>query len=165
MTLDELNVIDRDGFVAALGAIFEDSPWAAARTWHHRPFVSVDALHRAMIVEVSASSRDEQLALLRAHPDLGTRARMTPASAGEQAGAGLDRLTPEEFDRLQQLNAAYREKFGFPFLFAVKGSTKHHVLAALAARLPSAPDDEFEEALRQVFRIAWFRLQDLVTST
>ncbi len=165
MTLDELNVIDRDGFIAALGAIFEDSPWAAARTWHHRPFVSVDALHRAMIVEVSASSRDEQLALLRAHPDLGTRARMTPASAGEQAGAGLDRLTPEEFDRLQQLNAAYREKFGFPFLFAVKGSTKHHVLAALAARLPSAPDDEFEEALRQVFRIAWFRLQDLVTST
>jgi 2-oxo-4-hydroxy-4-carboxy-5-ureidoimidazoline decarboxylase len=162
MTLDELNACERDGFVAALGAIFEDSPWAAERTWRHRPFASVEALHRAMIVEVSASSRDQQLALLRAHPDLGTRARMTHASAGEQAGAGLDRLTPEEFDRLQQLNAAYREKFGFPFLFAVKGSTKHHVLAALAARLPAAPDDEFEEALRQVFRIAWFRLQDAI---
>jgi 2-oxo-4-hydroxy-4-carboxy-5-ureidoimidazoline decarboxylase len=162
MTLDELNATDCDGFVAALGAIFEDSPWAAERAWRHRPFASVEALHRAMIVEVSASSRDEQLALLRAHPDLGTRARMTEASAGEQAGAGLDRLTPDEFDRLQQLNATFREKFGFPFLFAVKGSTKHQVLAALAARLPASLDEEFEEALQQVFRIAWFRLQDAV---
>ena len=87
---------------------------------------------------------------------------MTTASAGEQAGAGLDRLTPVEFDRLRQLNSDYREKFGFPFLFAVKGSSKHDVLAALAARLPAAPDEEFAEALRQVFRIAWFRLQDAV---
>jgi 2-oxo-4-hydroxy-4-carboxy-5-ureidoimidazoline decarboxylase len=163
MTLDELNAGDRRAFVAALGSIFEESPWAAERAWRHRPFASVDALHRAMIAEVSASSRDEQLALLRAHPDLGTRARMTKASAGEQAGAGLDRLTPDEFDRLQQLNAAYREKFGFPFLFAVKGSTTHDVLAALTARLPAAPDEEFDEALRQVFRIAWFRLQDVMT--
>ena len=165
MTLDQLNTSDREGFVAALGLIFEESPWAAERAWRHRPFASLEALHRAMIVEVSASSRDEQLALLRAHPDLGTRARMTTASTGEQAGAGLDRLTPGEFNRLRQLNTAYREKFGFPFLFAVKGSTKHDVLAALTARLPAAPDEEFAEALRQVFRIAWFRLQDAVTST
>lgn len=165
MTLEQLNASSRDEFVAALGSIFEDSPWAARRAWRQRPFMSVEALHRAMVTEVSASSRDEQLALLRAHPDLGTRARMTPASTGEQAGAGLDRLTPDEFDRLQQLNAAYREKFGFPFLFAVKGSTKHDVLAALEARLPAAPDAEFEEALRQVYRIAWFRLQDALTAT
>ena len=87
---------------------------------------------------------------------------MTDASTSEQSGAGLDSLTVEEFERLQQLNRAYREKFGFPFLFAVKGSTKHDVLAALAARLPATPDEEFAEALRQVFRIAWFRLQDVV---
>jgi 2-oxo-4-hydroxy-4-carboxy-5-ureidoimidazoline decarboxylase len=165
MTLDELNASNRDSFIAALGSIFEASPWAAQRAWPHRPFASLDALHRAMIAEVSASSRDEQLALLRAHPDLGTRAGMTRASAGEQAGAGLDRLTPDEFDRLRQLNTAYRDKFGFPFLLAVKGSTKHDVLAALAARLPATPDEEFAEAMRQVFRIAWFRLQDAVTST
>ena len=163
MTLDALNASGCDGFVAALGWIFESSPWAAERAWRHRPFASVDALHRAMIAEVSASSRDEQLALLRAHPDLGTRARMTAASTSEQAGAGLDQLTSEEFDRLQQLNTAYRQKFGFPFLFAVRGSTKHDVLAALAARLPASPEEEFAEALRQVFRIAWFRLQDVVT--
>jgi 2-oxo-4-hydroxy-4-carboxy-5-ureidoimidazoline decarboxylase len=162
MTLHELNASDRPRFVAALGSIFEASPWAAERAWPHRPFASLDALHRAMIAEVSASSRDEQLALLRAHPDLGTRAPMTRGSAREQAGAGLDRLTPDEFDRLRQLNAAYREKFGFPFLLAVKGSTKHDVLAALAARLSSTPDEEFVEAMRQVFRIAWFRLQDAV---
>ena len=162
MTLDDLNASSRDGFVAALGTIFEDSPWAAERAWRHRPFASLEDLHQAMLAEVSASSRDEQLGLLRAHPDLGARARMTPASAGEQATAGLDRLTPSEFARLRALNAAYREKFGFPFLFAVKGSTKDDVLAALAARLPATADEEFAEALRQVSRIAWFRLLDVV---
>jgi 2-oxo-4-hydroxy-4-carboxy-5-ureidoimidazoline decarboxylase len=165
MTLDTLNATDRDSFVGALAAIFEESPWAARRAWRHRPFASLDALHRAMTAEVAASSRDEQLALLRAHPDLGTRARMTTASTGEQAGAGLDRLTPDEFERLRRLNDAYREKFGFPFLFAVKGSTKHDVIVALEARLAATYEEEFAEALRQVFRIAWFRLQDTVTST
>ena len=165
MTLDALNATDRDSFVGALGGIFEESPWAAKRAWRHRPFASIDALPRAMAAEVSASSRDEQLALLRAHPDLGTRARMTTASLGEQAGASLDRLTPDEFERLQQLNETYREKFGFPFLCAVKGSTKHDVIAALEARIRATHDEEFAEALRQVFRIAWFRLQDTVTSS
>jgi 2-oxo-4-hydroxy-4-carboxy-5-ureidoimidazoline decarboxylase len=165
MTLDALNASSRETFVAELGGIFEESPWAAERTWPHRPFASLDALHRAMASEVNASSHAEQLALLCAHPDLGTRARMTTASAGEQAGAGLDRLSPAEFAQLQQLNTAYREKFGFPFLFAVKGSTKDDVLAALARRLAAPVDEEFAEALRQVFRIAWFRLQDAVTVT
>ena len=86
-----------------------------------------------MTAVVDAASPDERLRLLRAHPDLGTRARMSDASVGEQQGAGLDRLSAAEFERLQRLNSAYREKFGLPFLFAVKGSTKHDVLAALAA--------------------------------
>ena len=162
MTLADLNASDRDGFVAAIGWIFEHSPWAAERAWRRRPFGSLDELHVALVAEVSAARRDEQLALLRAHPDLGSRAGMTAASSGEQAGAGLDRLAVDEFERLQQLNRAYREKFGFPFLLAVRGSSTHDVLTALAARLPAAPDDEFDEALRQVFRIAWFRLQDVV---
>jgi 2-oxo-4-hydroxy-4-carboxy-5-ureidoimidazoline decarboxylase len=114
---------------------------------------------------VAAADPAEQLALLRAHPDLGARARMSDASLGEQSGAGLDSLAPAEFARLQQLNAAYRARFGFPFLFAVKGSTTHDVLDALAARLSATPDAEFAEALRQVFRIAQFRLQDAVASS
>jgi 2-oxo-4-hydroxy-4-carboxy-5-ureidoimidazoline decarboxylase len=162
MTLDELNASDRGRFVAVLGPIFEESPWVAERAWPQRPFASLDALHGALVAAVSAASRGEQLGLLRAHPDLGTRARVTRASADEQAGAGLDRLTPAEFTRLQQLNAAYREKFGFPFLLAVKGIAKHDVLAALEARLPARPDEEFAEAMRQVFRIARFRLEDAV---
>jgi 2-oxo-4-hydroxy-4-carboxy-5-ureidoimidazoline decarboxylase len=87
---------------------------------------------------------------------------MTDASAGEQAGAGLDRLTPDDFARLQRLNTAYREKFGFPFLFAVKGSTSQQILAALDARLSRKLDEEFAEALRQVYQIARFRLNDTV---
>jgi 2-oxo-4-hydroxy-4-carboxy-5-ureidoimidazoline decarboxylase len=161
MTLEELNACSVPRFVETLGWIFETSPWVAERASSSRPFASVDDLHRAMTTAMDQATPDERLALLRAHPDLGTRTRMSDASVGEQQGAGLDRLTPEEFDRLQRLNQAYREKFGFPFLFAVKGSTKHDVLAALERRLPAAPEQEFEEALRQVRRIALFRLQDL----
>ena len=115
-----------------------------------------------MIGEVVAATRHEQLALLRAHPDLGTRARMSDASVGEQAGAGLDRMTPEDFARLQRLTSAYREKFGFPFLLAVKGRTTPDVLRALEARVLGAPDAEWAEALAQVGRIAEWRLHDLV---
>ena len=162
VTLAELNACSQPRFVETLGSIFEDSPWVAERAWPARPFASVDDLHRAMTAAMDQATRDERLALLRAHPDLGTRARMSDASVGEQQGAGLHRLMPEEFDRLQRLNLAYREKFGFPFLFAVKGSTKHDVLAALERRLSAHPEDEFEEALRQVRRIAMFRLQEML---
>jgi 2-oxo-4-hydroxy-4-carboxy-5-ureidoimidazoline decarboxylase len=164
MTLVELNDTDRDRFVSTLGWVFEDSPWVAERAWTRRPFASIEALHAAMVAAVSAARPEEQLALLRAHPDLGTRVRMSDASIGEQAAAGLDSLTRVEFDRLQEVNAAYRAKFEFPFLFAVKGSTKHDILEAIASRISAAPDDEFGEALRQVFRIAWFRLQDAIGS-
>src|ERR1019366_10612801 len=102
---------------------------------------------------------EEKLALLRAHPDLGTRARVSASSASEQTGAGLNQLTQEEYDRLTELNARYREKFGFPFLYAVKGSGKSAIPEALRIRSENSPEAEFGEALQQVFRIAWFRLQ------
>jgi len=162
MTIGELNALDRAEFVAALGWVFEDSPWVAERTWSARPFAGVEALHTAMIGQLAQAKSEEQLALLRAHPDLGSRARISRASAGEQAGAGLDHLTPHEFERLQQLNSAYRNKFGFPFLFAVKGSTKHDILLALEKRLEASPENEYEEALRQVHRIARFRLLETI---
>jgi OHCU decarboxylase len=163
MTLADLNAADRSRFVAHLGSIFEDSPWVAERTWPRRPFASAEDLYRAMVAEVSAAARAEQLALLRAHPDLGARARMSDASIGEQAGAGLDRLTPEAFETLRRLNAAYRDKFAFPFLLAVRGRTTHEVLDALASRLSATPEAEFAEALQQVYRIARFRLEAAVS--
>jgi 2-oxo-4-hydroxy-4-carboxy-5-ureidoimidazoline decarboxylase len=162
MTVAELNALDRERFVDALGWVFEHSPWVAARAWERRPFRDIDGLHSAMTAEVSAATRDEQVRLLRAHPDLGARARMSDASVGEQAGAGLDRLTAVEFERLQRLNTAYRDRFGFPFLFAVKGSTKDQILDALEERLGRAGDEEFAEGLRQVYRIARFRLEDIL---
>jgi 2-oxo-4-hydroxy-4-carboxy-5-ureidoimidazoline decarboxylase len=160
MTLEALNAMDQDAFIASLGWIFEGSPWVAERAWASRPFSDWNALHRAMVCEVQSAAFDEQLALLRAHPDLGTRARLSDASASEQAGASLDQLTHDEFDLFNRLNTSYKEKFGFPFLFAVKGSSKHGILQALEHRLPSTYEDEFAEALRQVYRIAEFRLKD-----
>ncbi|RPI57542.1 MAG: 2-oxo-4-hydroxy-4-carboxy-5-ureidoimidazoline decarboxylase [Acidobacteria bacterium] len=163
MTLRELNEKDRGGFVEAVGWVFEGSPWVAERTWRARPFASLDALHDAMVATVAAAPADEQLALLRAHPDLGADpAPVSEASRREQSGAGLDTLSRDELDRLRALNAAYREKFGFPFLYAVKGATTHEVLNAIERRLTSTRDAEQQEALRQVYRIARFRWEETV---
>jgi 2-oxo-4-hydroxy-4-carboxy-5-ureidoimidazoline decarboxylase len=162
MTIAELNALDRGQFVRALGWIFEDSPWVAERAWGSRPFADVDALHRQMILAVSRATQDEQLALLRAHPDLGARATMSDASVGEQASAGLDRLSPRDFERLHSLNSAYRNKFAFPFLYAVKGSTSQQILDSLERRLARDVTEEFAEGLRQVGRIARFRLDTVV---
>jgi 2-oxo-4-hydroxy-4-carboxy-5-ureidoimidazoline decarboxylase len=164
MTISELNALSCEQFVAAVGWIFEHSPWVAERAWPQRPFRDLKQLHDAMTGEVERASRDVQLALLRAHPDLGARARMSEASAGEQAGAGLDQLVPEEYQRLHELNTAYRQKFGFPFLYAVKGSTKYDILRALEQRLPRSTEEEFREALDQVYRIAWFRLEAVIST-
>jgi len=177
MTLAELNATDCESFVAALGWVFEDSAWVAERASARRPFSTLDEVHAAMISAVKSASIDEQLALLRAHPDLGVlrlnadgadeRRQAGPpvslASHREQTGAGFDALTRDELARLRALNAAYREKFGFPFLFAVKGSTTQDILAALERRLTSTRDTEHEEALRQVYRIARFRLEELIS--
>jgi 2-oxo-4-hydroxy-4-carboxy-5-ureidoimidazoline decarboxylase len=162
MTLTELNSLDRAAFVEAIGWVFEHSPWVAEQVARAKPFSSVEVLHEMMVNQVEAAVPERQLALLRAHPDLGARARISAASTAEQAGAGLDRLTPEEFERLQQLNSAYRDKFGFPFLFAVKGSTKYDILQALERRLGTPAKEERREALRQVYRIAEFRLRDTI---
>src|ERR1700722_12041833 len=136
-SIQDINRLGQEPFVEAIGWVFEHSPWVAERAWHHRPFASRAALHEQMTLEVEAASMEEQLALLCAHPDLGTRAKISPSSAGEQTGAGLDRLTGGEYARLMDLNGAYREKFGFPFLYAVKGSDKFAILEALEQRLNS----------------------------
>jgi 2-oxo-4-hydroxy-4-carboxy-5-ureidoimidazoline decarboxylase len=148
-----------DRFLRIYGAIFEDSPWVAARAWERGPFASTDALHAAMVEEVERATPAEQLAILRAHPDLGGRGQMTTASAGEQSAAGLDALSPTEFARLADLNTAYRTKFGFPFILAVKGAKSRDIIAALERRFANSPDEEFREALHQVYRIARFRLE------
>jgi 2-oxo-4-hydroxy-4-carboxy-5-ureidoimidazoline decarboxylase len=162
MIIEALNALDRAKFVETIAWVFEHSPWVAERAWVSHPFASVDGLHGAMVDQVERATPEEQLALLRAHPDLGTRARVSDASAAEQAGAGLDQLTPEEFERLLALNKAYRDKFGFPFLFAVKGSSKHDILDALERRLQSSREEEYRVALAQVYRIVRFRIESIL---
>ena len=163
MTIEDLNGMDLPAFVESIGWVFEHSPWVAARAWERRPFKTREALYDAMVAEVASGDPEEQLDLLRAHPDLGARAEMSPASANEQAGAGFGELPRAEVERLQRLNVAYREKNGFPFLYAVKGSTSRSILNALESRLASTREAERAEALRQACRIARFRLEDVIS--
>jgi 2-oxo-4-hydroxy-4-carboxy-5-ureidoimidazoline decarboxylase len=163
--LRELGEMNRREFTERLGGVFEHSPWVAEEAWASRPFASLDELHDAMMAAVRNASDDKVLALIRAHPDLATRlgiASLTAFSAKEQQGAGLDRLTPEEFETFSALNKAYTEKFGFPFIFAVRGKGKDYILAAMKERVYRKPEEERREALAQIGRIARFRLQDLI---
>jgi 2-oxo-4-hydroxy-4-carboxy-5-ureidoimidazoline decarboxylase len=160
MTLPEVNALSCEEFVKALGWVFEDSPWVAEAAWSLRPFRSLGALHSAMRQQVEDAGPERQLALLRAHPDLGNRVRMSKASNREQSGAGLNQLTQVERDSLLALNREYRERFGFPFLFAVRGSGNRDIIEALRGRIEATPESEFREALEQVYRIAWFRLEE-----
>jgi OHCU decarboxylase len=156
MTIERLNGLSQPQFVVELGWIFEDSPWVAERAWLLRPFASEEALHAAMKSVMEAAPREEQLALLCAHPELGSRRPMSNASTGEQSRAGLGGLD----DWQQQALHAYREKFGFPFLYAVRGSTVMDIFVALEIRAKATAEEEFQQALLEVTRIAWFRLRD-----
>ena len=159
----EVNALDREAFAARFGGIFEHSAWVAERAWAARPFADLRTLHDAMVEAMRAGSVEEKTALLRAHPELAGRGakegRLTAASTGEQKSAGLDRLSPEEMRRLAELNAAYRAKFGFPFIIAVRARTKGEILSEFARRLARAPAEERETALAEVETIARIRLE------
>ena len=166
LTLAEINAMDEDAFVAALGDLFEHSPWVARAALHRRPFASVADLHGRLQRAVRAAPRARQVALIRAHPELaGREARtgeLTEASTGEQARAGLDRLSAEELQELEAVNRAYRERFGFPFVVCVGEHTKASMLAWGRARLRHTSDDEVAIALGEIAKIAGLRLRDLV---
>jgi len=162
LKLSDINQMDRDAFVRSLGGIYEHSPWVAEGSWNARPFVSIAALHEAMTEVVRSSPEETIVTLLRAHPDLGTRLAVTDYSASEQSGAELNRLTPVEYEKLSSLNKRYVEKFGFPFILAVRGKNKEEIVAAMEARVLNGAEEEREEALAQIGRITRFRLEDSV---
>ncbi len=155
----QVNAMPTIEFVASFGHIAEHSPWVAEVAASTRPFAHHAAMVEAFTNAVMKADEPAQLALLRAHPDLATRARLTDHSAGEQAGAGLAQLSAQEFNRFTQLNDAYKARFGFPFIFAVKGATKQQILAGFEARIGNTRADEFQTALAQVCRILQFRLE------
>lgn len=162
-SIDELNQMSQEAFVGALGAVFEDTPEIAQQVWNHRPFIDVADLHQKMVALVNALTPQEQLALIQAHPDLGSRAKMAAASVQEQAGVGLDQLSFKEYEQFQLLNQAYKDKFDFPFIIAVKNHTKASILEAFKQRLQNSAHHERQQALTEIIQIAQFRLADLVS--
>ena len=166
MNIGALNACDRASFVNVLGAIFEDSPWVVDSAWYRRPFAAVDDLMAAILAVVETASNDEKLALIRTHPDLAGKAAragaLTEYSASEQAGVGLDRLSDEEYARFHRLNDAYKARFGFPFVIAVRGHNRETLLAAFATRLQNDQGSEMAEALHNIGLIAQFRLEDML---
>lgn len=162
MTIAAVNALDRADFVARFGAVYEHSPWVAEATSEERPFGSRAELEQAMRDAVLTASRDRQLELLRAHPRLGTRLQLTSYSQAEQSGAGIASATDGDRETLARLNRDYEDKFGFPFILAVRGATLPVILESCRTRVGHDAATEFDEALRQVLRIAHFRLADLV---
>lgn len=166
LPLASLSQLDRAGFDAAVGAVFEHSPWVMARVWERRPFADRAALRSAMQATLACAARDEVLALILAHPELASKAalrgELTADSAREQAGAGLSACSPEELAEIRRLNDAYRARFGWPFIIAVRGLTRQDIIAAMRRRLARSADEEFAEAQAQILRIADLRLDALL---
>ncbi len=164
--IQAISAMDRDGFTATLGPVFEHSPWIAERAWDARPFADPAALLAAMVAAIRAASPEERLALIRAHPDLAGKAAragaITAELRGEQGGAGLDQLTEAEFARFDRLNHAYREKFGFPFVIAVRGLGKAQILDAFERRLGNDRATEMDTAVEQIAMIGRMRLEQLL---
>ncbi len=156
--------MSKDDFVARFGGIYEHSPWVAERAAAHvGRSADFDQIATLMADCVDNASRERQLELIRAHPDLAGRAQiageLTADSSEEQASAGLDRCTPEEYERFQGLNARYRDRFGFPFVMAVRGSSRAEILDAFERRLENDYETEFETALVEIHKIARLRLE------
>ncbi|MGI9464614.1 MAG: 2-oxo-4-hydroxy-4-carboxy-5-ureidoimidazoline decarboxylase, partial [Aestuariivirgaceae bacterium] len=160
--LDVVNAMAHGDFVETFGDIAEHSPWVAETAAADRPFADRRAMVAAFAGSVQSAAPGAKLALLCAHPDLAGKAAMTDDSTREQAGAGLDALTPEEFERFTAMNDAYKTKFEFPFIFAVKGADKFQILEAFEERLENSREREFDTACAQVCRILRFRIEDRV---
>lgn len=165
-TIEALNSSTPEGFVAAVGFAFEDSPWIARAAYERRPFADRVGLHAAMTAVVAEANEARQVALISAHPDLAGRVaregRLTPSSMSEQAAAGLDRLAPEELSRFEELNAVYRSRFAFPFVICAREHTKASILRALEERSANPRAAEIDAALREIAKIARLRLETVL---
>ena len=160
--ITQINQMSQAEFVAAFGSVFEDTPSIAEQSWYQRPFLDVADLHQAMVTLVEQMSEESQLDLIQAHPDLGSRVHMAPASVQEQTSIGLNRLSPTEYEQFKTLNTTYQTKFGFPFITAVRNQTKETILGEFTQRLQNTLANEQKRALLEIGKIARFRLDDLL---
>ncbi|MEA5462595.1 2-oxo-4-hydroxy-4-carboxy-5-ureidoimidazoline decarboxylase [Leptothoe sp. PORK10 BA2] len=162
VSIEQLNPMAQDDFIALLGHIFEGTPGIAEQVWVDRPFANVLDLHGKMVAIVEQMPLSQQIELIKAHPELGSRSQMADASVQEQASVGFNHISPSLYERLKQLNLTYRQKFGVPFVMAIKGQTREKVLAEFEHRLHHSKEQEIQTALREIAKIARFRLSDLV---
>ena len=161
-SLEELNAMSQTEFTQVLGDIWEDTPEIAANSWFSRPFTDFKDLYNSMVKIVEEMSEDKQLALIKAHPDLGSKAKMAEASVKEQAGVGLDSLNKEEYNFLLSLNQKYKAKFDFPFIIAVKNHTLESIFQSFSERLKNSQSAETNTALSEIKKIARFRLDEVI---
>lgn len=162
MQITELHRLSREAFIDQIGHVFEHSPWVADSAYEKAgPFHSSEEVYKQLLDAMHEGTDDQKLSLLRAHPDLGSRIQMTDASVSEQKGAGLNQLSEQEYEMLKRLNTHYTDRFGFPFILAVKGKTKDDIITNIESRIENSRDEEFETALNEVGKIAVFRLHDL----
>jgi 2-oxo-4-hydroxy-4-carboxy-5-ureidoimidazoline decarboxylase len=157
----QLNQMSQAEFTNTLGEIWEETPKIAEKAWQSKPFADVEVLYQAMVVVVKNMSESERLALIKAHPNLGSKAKMAEASVQEQAGVGLNNLSKSEYQYFQFLNQAYQDKFGFPFIVAVKYHTKENILETFKCRLKNNQEQEKQEAIAEISKIARLRLESL----
>lgn len=166
MTFDEANALSPADFASKFGHLFEHSPWVIEAAALRRPFADKQAMLDAFAAVLDEAGEDRQLALLRAHPELAGKAAidgsLTKDSTAEQASAGLDRLTKEEFDLFHEQNAAYAQKFGFPFIICVRLTNKAGILEAMRKRLGSTREAEFKTALGEVMKIVDLRSEEVL---
>jgi OHCU decarboxylase len=168
-SLTHINGLDRAGFTRLLGEVFEHSPWVAERAWSRRPFASSDALHAAMLATVREAGADEQLALIRAHPELAGReaadGTLTADSTSEQGRLGFTALSRAEIERVERANRAYREKFGFPCIVALRlHATREAVIGEMERRAGNERAAEIAAALEQIGHITRGRLDKIIAS-
>jgi 2-oxo-4-hydroxy-4-carboxy-5-ureidoimidazoline decarboxylase len=161
VALEEVNALGKSEFVARLGGVFERSPWIAERAWHKRPFRCVEELQRAMLDAVA--TEEEELALVRAHPELSGSETLTPNSSSEQARLGFTALSRAELEEMNRLNRSYRERFGFPCVVALRlHADRQSVMAEIARRLQNRPEEELKVAVEQIGHIARGRLEKIL---
>ena len=162
ITINVLNEIALSEFVEQLKDLFEHSPWIVQRAGELRPFQSREDLYEGMISVVKTASDEEKLDLIRAHPHLGTRKTMSSFSQSEQKNVGLNQLSETEYELLLDMNKEYVQRFGFPFILAVRGKNKDEMFQAMQNRLKHSKEQEFNQALSEIYQIVRFRIEDQI---
>lgn len=161
-TISQVNDTNMEEFMNITSGIFEHSPWVAQKTFSKKPFSSLHDLHQSMVEVVKHTSPELQLTLIKAHPNLGERIAMTDHSTEEQKGAGLQNLSNDEYEKFIKTNQEYMDKFGFPFILAVRGKNKHEIYESMKTRISSSKEIEFETALDEIYKITLLRLEEII---